>query len=156
VSKTVRELFRHKEKPGTIGMELEVEALAEIPTISSNIWLVKNDGSLRNIGYEYYTRNPINNDYQLMTRIKELTDFLSEKKFRVDYDSTRTSFHVHVSMLEHTMRQVWQQVFAYWLLEKPLMNLCGKSRCGNMFCLRACDAEALVFHVDKMVKHPHL
>lgn len=142
---TIRDYFGHKEKPGSIGMELEVEALSPITmAVPSNIWLVKDDGSLRNFGYEYYTRNPINNDHNLFSRIKELTDFLSNKEFMVDYNSTRTSFHVHINVCDHTVPHMWNQVFIYWLLEEPLMNLCGRNRCGNQFCLRIKDAEAQI------------
>ena len=153
MSSTVREFFSHKEKPGSIGMELEVEALAPIGVAPpSNIWLVKDDGSLRNFGYEYYTRNPINPDHNLFPRIKELTDFLGNKAFAVDYNSTRTSFHVHINACEHTLLQMWNQVFIYWLLEEPLMNICGKSRCGNQFCLRTKDAEAQVNAVRNILE----
>lgn len=154
MSVTVRDLFGHKEKPGTIGMELEVEALMQIPPIKSNVWLVKEDGSLRNIGYEYYTRNPVPNDASLMVRLEELTSFLKNTTYKVQYDSTRTSFHVHINVSDHTMIQMWNQVFAYWLLEGPLMNICGASRCGNQFCLRCKDAEGQVFLVNDILDNP--
>lgn len=152
MSSTVREFFGHKEKPGSIGMELEVEALSPIHMgPPSNIWLVKEDNSLRNFGYEYYTRNPINDDHNLYPRIKELTDFVSKKEFQADKDSTRTSFHVHINVCEHTILEMWNQVFIYWLLEEPLMNVCGKSRCGNQFCLRIKDAEAQINFVREIL-----
>lgn len=151
MSVTVREFFGHKDKPGHVGMELEVESLRAIPAFKSDTWLVKEDHSLRNIGSEFYTRNPVLANSKLYERIQELTTFLSNKDFKVDHDSTRTSFHVHVNVLDHTMIQYWTMVFAYWLLEKPLMRICGASRCGNQFCLRASDAEGMLFRVEKML-----
>jgi hypothetical protein len=152
----VKDFFNHKaEKPGNIGMELEVESTQNIPPFVNNIWLAKADHSLRNVGTEFYTRNPINYDQHFMGRVTSLVDFLKDKTFGVDYNSTRTSFHVHINVTNHTMLQMWTQVFAYWLLEQPLMELCGKSRCGNQFCLRCKDAEAQVQMVGNLLTTPN-
>lgn len=150
----VRDFFGHKAKPGDIGMELEVESAAPMTPLRSNIWLSKEDNSLRNHGTEFYTRNPINYDHNFFYRIQELTQHVKLPGHRTDEKSTRTSFHVHINVCEHTVLQMWNQVFLYWLMEGPLMALCGASRCGNQFCLRCKDAELQIGAVTKLLDGP--
>src|SRR3546814_21174594 len=43
-----------------------------------------------------------------------------------------------------TMTQLYSFMTVYLILENVLVGWCGHSRCGNLFCLRASDAEWLL------------
>lgn len=57
------------------------------------------------------------------------------------YESARTGVHVHVNVQEMSPRQLFTFITSYLVLEEVLTRFCGKDREGNLFCLRACDAD---------------
>ena len=132
-----------KDKPGDVGLELEVEADRPLPVITGD-WLSKEEGSLRGYSMEYVTNGPIACDENKFTKIKELTDVLNSPDLRVNKESPRTSLHVHVNIGRLTPNQTWTAASSYWLFENLLLEYCGTSRKGNLFCLRAKDAEGSI------------
>lgn len=130
-------------KEGDVGLELEVEADRPLPDIS-DFWRSKTEGSLRGYSMEYVTNGPIPCDSTKLETIKLLTDVINRPEFRVNKTSPRTSLHVHVNVGKLTPNQTWTASTAYWLFENLLMEYCGESRKGNLFCLRAKDAEGSI------------
>jgi hypothetical protein len=58
--------------------------------------------------------------------------------------SPRTSVHVHVNMQQNTMKEIYNVICLYTILEELLVAFSGEEREGNLFCLRAKDAEYIV------------
>ena len=140
---TVRAITGYNTK-GDLGIELEVEGTRTLPVIMDDIWITKEDESLRGTAYEYVTNRPITFDSTKLSKIKQLTDRLAVTE-GVVLDSPRTSLHVHVNVLDHTPLQVWTAACTYWLLENVLIKYCGEDqREGNLFCLRLIDSEAVL------------
>lgn len=140
---TVAALLGRNPKKGDLGMELEVEALGMPPAINEKKWRCKPDGSLRIQGVEFYSSEPVSID-GLYERIKYLTDKLLDPQVQVIKDSPRTSFHVHHNVMNLTLTQAWTVICAWYLLENLLVRWCdggSRTREGNCFCLRLCDAD---------------
>lgn len=141
---TVNTFIGKKDKPGHVGLELEVEAKKPLPEVNG-IWLSKPEGSLRGHAMEYVTDGPIACDNEKFQKIKLLTDILHNPALRVDHDSPRTSLHVHVNVGQLTPVEMWTAATAYWLCENVLIKYCGQDmREANLFCLRLADAEGVI------------
>jgi hypothetical protein len=146
--------FLRKKRAGDLGIEVEVESIGGLPGVLPDTWDVKEDTSLRNVGVEYFTRNPILCNSKKFEKIKGLTDLLD--KYPVIKDCPRTSIHIHMNILRHTPLQVWTAVATYWLLDNILVKYCGtEEREGNVFCLRAKDAENIVKSVIDDIREPY-
>lgn len=142
---TVNTYINKTDKPGHVGLELEVEAKHELPSHPPRCWLAKPEGSLRGHAMEYVTDGPIKCDLDKFGKIKALTDILSNPSLKVDRDSPRTSLHVHVNVGQLTPVQMWTTATAYWLCERLLIKYCGADmREGNLFCLRLADADGVL------------
>lgn len=142
---TIRELYSQNARAGDVGIEIEVEGknAARLPVNIGGVWLVKREGSLRN-GFEYYTRQPLKIDKDLVKHINKLTQKLQAPGVDVDM-SNRTSVHVHVNVQSMTPLQVWTAAVCYWMLEGLLTRFCGeKTRHGNLFCLGIEHAEGIL------------
>lgn len=131
--------FHKLETPqsfGHLGLELETEyrrpilddVMRKIPVG----WTATNDNSLRNHGIEYVTNGAtrIEDKEKLL---KSLFDFV--KTYPYIEGSPRTSFHVHVNILDMPVLNMYTGLVAYWLLEDLLFEMCGPYRKGNLFCL---------------------
>lgn len=129
---------------GDIGLEVETEYSRNvIDDILRTIplgWTPHRDNSLRNNGIEYTTNGPIRM-VDKYTLLKAFTDFISRLPVQ---QSPRTSFHVHINVLDKTPLSVVTAITAYWILEDILFEMCGKYRRGNLFCLSAKDATSVV------------
>jgi hypothetical protein len=142
---TVNTYIGKTDKPGHVGLELEVEAKHELPISAPRCWLAKPEGSLRGHAMEYVTDGPIKCDLDKFGKIKALTDLINLPKYAVDKESPRTSLHVHVNVGQLTPVQMWTSATAYWLCERLLMKYCGADmREGNLFCLRLADADGVI------------
>jgi len=132
------------QQDGDVGIEIEVEYPRAVDYYTTSPWMTKSDGSLRYSGYEYITAKPI--------PIKSIDDSL---KHMIDYinknnpiiASPRTSVHVHVNTLDHTAVEYCNALLIGWLLENAMVKYCEpKLREGNLFCLRAKDAESTIVY----------
>lgn len=162
----LRELLGKATKAGEVGIEIEVEAAKELPSIDLPLpWKGKADHSLRGKMFneeartdpssmEYVTNGAIPVGGTKKAIIKRLCVLLADAKYEVDADSPRTSVHVHVNVLEMTPLQIWTAVFCYWIAENVFMDYCGPERQGNMYCLRLKDAEGVLVAVEKDLKKP--
>lgn len=135
---------------GDLGLEVETEYRhSHTEDILRNIplgWRAATDNSLRNNGIEYVTNGAVRFN-QKSDMLKSLLDMV--KKLTYINDSPRTSFHVHVNVLDSNPIQVYNGLLVYWLLEEVLYNMCGKYRRGNLFCLTVKEAKGVVPQVVK-------
>lgn len=128
-------------KEGLNGVEIEVEGI-NLPIAVGDQWNAINDGSLRGESKEYVFREPLPED-QVEAALESLNKaFLAANS--VIKESYRTSVHVHVNVQKLTFKQLYNFILLYICFEDILIQLCGKERDGNLFCLRVTDAEQLV------------
>lgn len=137
---------------GEVGIEVEVEGTnlpTDIPKNSSKkFWKATPDGSLRGEAIEFVLRQPIDRE-EVAVAIDQLYSGL--KKSTV-IDSGRAGVHVHINVREMTTVQMFTFALLYLILEKPLVDFCGKGRAGNLFCLRVVDAEYLSYVLLSAIK----
>lgn len=138
-----------KDYTGEIGVEIEVEG-RNLPREFKSYWTVHKEGSLRGESAEYVLTKPASRKI-----IGRLLDYLAkqlEKAGAVCNMSIRTSVHVHVNMNDKTLIQCYNCILCYLIVEEMLMAKAGPTRVGNVFCLRANDAEYLVDFLTKSAK----
>lgn len=140
---TIANLLGFDNPPeGTFGIEIETEG----KNLSLNIppqWLIYDDGSLRgrfpDEKAEYVLAAPLN----LQAAVKAVKDLAKAQANAILNFSFRTSVHVHYNVCKFTEDQVLNLIYTYYLLEIPIMNLCGEHRVGNRFCLRLKDCDGI-------------
>lgn len=126
---------------GDVGVEIEVEGL-RLPQ-GGKYWRREQDGSLRGAeNAEYVLRTPLTL-HQLKMALKSLAIGYKKNESVVD-ESVRAGVHVHVNVQGLSIIQLYNYLTLYLVFEELLTKFCGKSREGNLFCLRACDAEFLI------------
>lgn len=140
--KLCRHLQMH-EIPGDVGIEIEVEYRSAAPH-SNNMpsgWQVKGDGSLRFLGKEFVTRNPIRIS-EVRDKVAAIMREASSPAYDPIINSPRSGVHVHVNVSSRNLLEIYNNITAYWLLENLFIKYCGEdTREGNNFCLRLCDSE---------------
>ncbi len=149
----VRDLLRLRKTVGDLGVEIEVEG-DDLPGREFGYWKTERDGSLRGESAEYVLRKPLDKD-SLEKALKELDTAYRECDTNV-HDSIRAGVHVHVNVQELTKLQLFNFIAVYLILEDLLIKWCGKSREGNLFCLRCRDAEAWLQWLESSVKADNL
>lgn len=138
---TILEINRVKPTTGDVGIEIEIEG-ANLPQTIDYYWRVETDGSLRGEAFEYVLSKPLPRD-KYQKALAHLVDQFTAKK-AVVHDTIRAGIHVHVNYQQMTPTQVLNSLTIYFIVEDLLTHLCGKSREGNLFCLRASDAEDII------------
>lgn len=144
--------LRRTDTPGQIGIEIEVEGknLPE-PTTIPDPWKYVHDGSLRGQeNAEYVLKKPINFDKVTLALSKLWGRF--EAVGSVFDDSNRTSVHVHLNVQKFHFNQLASLFALYITFEEVLTQWCGDHRVGNLFCLRAKDAPAIVTQLKKFIR----
>jgi hypothetical protein len=132
-----------KPVPGLFGIEIEAEG-KNMREVHNKYWKTVDDGSLRghypDKSAEFVINKPITRE-----EVEPALDSLIQELEGATFDfSFRTSVHVHVNVQDLTEAQTLNMIYAYLLLEEPLVNFCGRERKGNRFCLRVVDAEDTV------------
>ena len=123
-----------------IGIEIEMEGGGlELDGMKIPAWLQKFDGSLRGTSMEYVMRGPVKRE-DVKAALSQLETIAKESgaTFR---PSDRCGVHVHVNVQSWTTKKVFNFITLYLLLENVLVNYCGETREGNLFCLRGQDAD---------------
>lgn len=128
---------------GLFGIEIEAEG-KRMQNVDNEFWMTENDRSLRGHfpenAAEFVLKKPIGKN-AVGAAMDSLIESLPDAEFNFSF---RTSVHVHVNVQDLTEEQVMNMIYAYTLLEEPLVNYCGRERKGNRFCLRIVDAENTV------------
>lgn len=138
----IQELLGVRKSEGDVGIEIECEG-NNLHILNTLCWKSEDDGSLRgeypNSRAEYILKKPIPID-AVRGAMKEFHDHLPNAKFDFSF---RTSCHVHVNIQQLEYQELLAFMYAYLLIEEPMMQYCGQTRIGNRFCLRYADAEGL-------------
>lgn len=145
-SQHIKDLFFvGEEYKGEVGLEIEVEG-ENLPKVIPSYWKGVVDGSLRGEAIEYVLKQPCARNS--VSRFLNYLEVYLKKNGAVLHMSNRTSVHVHINMAKYTLTECFTFVVLYLLFEDLLTNIAGESRVGNLFCLRAKDAE---YFVDSLV-----
>lgn len=136
-----------------IGFEIEVEG-ANLPNRVAG-WEVTTDGSLRGEeSLEYVLREP-SSYVKFCEALSKLHGAYESRGTRID-DSVRAGVHAHINVQELTVKQLFNFITICIIMETSLAELCGKSRVGNLFCLRSVDAEYLLKVIQDVAKTGNL
>ncbi len=130
-----------RQKDKDIGIEIEIEG-TRLKHPISRYWNGKSDGSLRGTSIEYILKSPVHRDKtksRLASLKKELEEFHS-----ILNPSDRCGVHIHVNCQDLAVKEVINFAIIYLILEDLLVEMCGENRIGNLFCLRASDAETII------------
>lgn len=139
-----------------IGLEIECEGW-KLPGSFFSWWQALNDGSLKppsspsnGMTMEYRLQIPIEARH-VPEALKYLWNSMLQSKSKL-VDSNRTSVHVHLNCAKYTFREVFQIICLFIIFEELLVKWCGPEREGNLFCLRACDAEFVTQQIFRGIK----
>lgn len=147
MSPTMLEYFHVKErKLKDIGIEIEMEG-GGLKYPIRKYWDVANDGSLRGNSIEYVLRNPVVRT-KVWDRLKFLRHELKIAGSKLE-PSERCGVHIHVNCQTLNTKQVINFAVLYLIIEDILVKWCGEQREGNMFCLRASDADRIIHGLSR-------
>lgn len=137
---------------GTYGVEIEVEG-TNLPNNLGSLWRVDKDDSLK-AGYENweYVMPKPSDLGGVKTALDHLGSYYKAYKSKV-METITSGVHVHVNVQDYTVREMFTFITGYFALEELLMTYCGPHREGNHFCLRAKDAEWIVYELIYSVKN---
>lgn len=125
-----------------IGIEVEMEGSNLPMGVRILGWKQEADNSLRGESVEFVLTNPVKRKEK--TRVlKALAEALLKADTR-QAETDRCGVHVHINVQELETAQVMNFVLLYLMFENVLVHYCGEDREGNLFCLRACDADMLL------------
>lgn len=144
---------RIKQQTGDVGLEIEVEGI-RLPHGNEGLpspWRYYEDGSLRGEeNAEYVLKAPIP-----FKKVGDVLDSLWAKftdlGSQLD-DSNRTSVHVHLNVQPFFLNRLTAFISLYYVFEDILTQWCGDNRVGNLFCLRAKDAPAILTMLRKFIQ----
>lgn len=149
-------VLNRPETKGDIGIEIEVEG-AHLPAAGlPQPWLAHTDGSLRipkvpgGNAYEYVLQGPIPFG-KVDKSVADLYAFIAANKGKI-LESNRTSVHVHLNVQKFHFARLTAFMAIYFTLEELLTEWCGDHRVGNLFCLRAKDAPAIISQIRRFLK----
>ncbi len=131
-----------KQMPGRdIGIEVEMEG-QPLPMDPPIGWRMEADGSLRGQSCEFVLNKPVPRA-EKKKYLTNLAKCLIEAGTK-QVDSDRCGVHIHVNIQELTTSQAMNFVTLYLIFEDLMVHYCGDEREGNLFCLRACDADMML------------
>lgn len=158
---------RSKFVKGIVGIEVEVEGNkfpkppesdgtdvpVQMPALKQ--WSYVDDGSLRGKekggdDAEYVLTSPIDFD-EVPAALDALYGSLKDYG-SVIRESTRTSIHIHLNVQTFFLNRLTSLMALYITFEEVLTEWCGEHRVGNLFCLRAKDAPALVSQIRRFIR----
>lgn len=136
---------------GDIGIEIEVEGNKFQKTQIPAPWSYHKDGSLRGEdNAEYVLKAPI--AFEKVPEAIEILWQMFANYGSVLDESNRTSVHVHLNAQKFHMNRLAAFLALYFSVEELLTAWCGDHRIGNLFCLRAKDATAIVSSLKKFIQ----
>ena len=142
MSDKIKQLFDVVRQDGKdIGIEIEMEG-EHLKYPISRYWRGTNDGSLRGESLEYVLKSPVSRD-MTKQRLQFLKNELEAHDSKL-HPSDRCGVHIHVNCQDLTVCQVINFSIVYLILEELLVEMCGEQRIGNLFCLRASDADLII------------
>lgn len=149
---SVAVLMNKKGTKGKVGLEIEVEG-KKLPheDDTPSPWLYHHDGSLRGQDNgEYVLAKPMEFS-EIGGALDTLWETFSSMKSVLD-DSNRTSVHVHLNCQDFHLNRLTSFLALWFTMEEVLTAWCGEHRVGNLFCLRAVDAPAIVTRLKSFIR----
>lgn len=148
----VIDLIGAKPVKGDCGVELEVELSDRGVYPEPNAkWRMEYDGSLRGNAYEFVMRKPLPLEASKVA-VREVYDCIKATGSDI-LDTGRAGTHVHVNVQDLSLIELYNFICCYLIVEELITETCGKYRQGNLFCLRAVDANNLVDTIEESLKH---
>ncbi len=136
---------------GDVGIEIEVEGNSFPKSSLPKGWAYHQDNSLRGADHaEYVLARPI-----LFAEVPDMVDsiFKSMDSYGSKIKpSNRTSVHVHLNVTKFHLNRLAAFMALYFANEEILSEWCGEHRKGNLFCLRAKDAPAIVTDAASFIR----
>lgn len=137
--KTLRDLTRFNRTVNGFRMGIEIEAEGYFPWEAPENWDAKRDGSLGPDGREFVTRQAFGYE-RVETMLKRIDKSLQHPTTRLDCSSA-CSVHIHMNVQDLEIIDIVKIMTLYYIFEDALTDYAGPDRAGNLFCLRASDAE---------------
>lgn len=153
------EQFGLNNRTGDIGVELEVEG-DNLPHGDIESWVIKHENSLRgkngrqaqpgdtDMPYEYVLGRP-STFKNLERKLRRLEELLTGPGVEVRLGE-RGSTHIHINMLNHTIKDIIGFLIIFTCIEPLLLRLCGPTRNGNLFCLPSYEAGQWTDTIQRM------
>jgi hypothetical protein len=141
-----------KKTVGDLGLEIEVEG-KRLPREDATPppWSFHVDHSLRGEeNGEYVLSKPIAFD-ALPDALAGLWGVFEARKSVLD-ESNRTSVHVHLNVQNFHFNRLTSFMALYFAFEEVLTEWCGEHRVGNLFCMRAKDAPAIITQIRDFIR----
>lgn len=140
-----------REVKGDVGLEIEVEGNKFKKTELPKPWVYHKDNSLRGEdNAEYIFANP-RKFSDVPGDIDALWKMFKDYGSVLD-DSNRTSVHVHLNVQDFFLDRFTTFLALYITFEEILTEWCGEHRVGNLFCLRAKDAPAIIQQARQFIR----
>ncbi|AUR95542.1 putative amidoligase enzyme [Vibrio phage 1.208.B._10N.222.52.A7] len=130
--------------PTNVGIELELENWQFGRGIDNSLWTEDTDGSLRNNGVELISK--VLSGYRVSAALRDLTRNLDTQE---PVANERTSFHLHLDVLDLTLLEFRNLVFIMGAYEPLLLQLCAEHRRCNSFALPLSHAPAVLKHLHR-------
>lgn len=147
----IAHIFNKRLIKGDIGIEIEVEGNKFQKEHVPSPWKYSKDGSLRgHDNAEYVLVAPIEFK-KVPEAVATLWNMFTGYGSKLDV-SNRTSVHVHLNAQKWHLDRLTNFIGMYFSIEEILTEWCGEHRVGNMFCLRAKDATAIVTKIKKFIQ----
>lgn len=145
------QIFGRTPVTGDIGLEIECEGNVFKKQDLPSPWTYHKDNSLRGVdNAEYVLGKPIKFS-AVPKAIDDLWTMFHATGTILD-ESNRTSVHVHLNAQKWHMNRLTAFLGLYFSVEELLTEWCGDHRVGNLFCLRARDATAIITQVKKFIR----
>lgn len=152
----ISHIFGNRIQKGEVGIEIE--------TIGKNLpgemqethkWAIHPDDSVKGRPgeqvSEYVLSKPLKRD-KVAEALDDLHKEFERCKSTIAEDRISNSVHVHINAQELSVQQVYTWLTLYYIFEELLIRWAGTSRIGNLFCLRAKDAEGVIQMLAKAAK----
>jgi hypothetical protein len=136
-----------------IGIEIETEG-SRLPHVDTEVWKSEADNSLRGESFEYVLRTPVPFS-ETGEVLQQLGAEWKENKSKIK-DSPNAGVHVHINCGDLTVKQLYNYISLFLVVENILVESCGVDRVGNLFCLRCCDAEFLIDALSLSIREQDL
>lgn len=148
----IKDFMALRKTEGEIGVEIEYEG-RNLPLYPDKWWRVTGDGSLRGNAAEFVFDGPLPQN-KVPTAISYLKKMFEDNGYNPNNmpTSDRCGVHVHINCQQMSVREVFNFIILYLIFEDLLVKWCGKTREGNLFCMRARDAESFVSSMRKSIQ----
>lgn len=149
--KKLSELMGMKSPGGRWGIEVELEGRGAAGRMPEG-WVPHQEGSLRNGGIEYVLPRPLDFGRELDSALASLHDTLTREGVTLDYESYRTSTHIHINMVDETIETILRFITLYTVIDPFLVSVVGRYRDGNVFCMNMSDTGEIHLGIEQFIK----